>query len=31
MTTQLLHHLIIEDRMRAIETKRSRRPRRFAR
>jgi hypothetical protein len=32
MTTQLLHHLIIEDRMKAIETRSSRvRRRRFSR
>jgi hypothetical protein len=29
MTTQLLHHLIIEERVRALESKRTRRPRRL--
>jgi hypothetical protein len=31
MTFQPLHHLLIEDRRRAIETRTNRRPRRFAR
>jgi hypothetical protein len=29
MTTQLLHHMIIEDHLRAIEARRVRRRRRF--
>jgi hypothetical protein len=31
MNTALLHHLIIEDRLRAIEARNTRRPRRFVR